>query len=147
VVAVLATSTIAQRSRRTIAVDTIEVAVYAAGALLLATEGAVHAEQFVSAFSGVTWIGPLFLANAAACVVAIAGLVYARTRQLAGLAGVVISAAALLSLVISYGQGLFGWQEAGLRPEVAIAALTEAGAVIALSTALALSSAFKFRGS
>ncbi len=136
----------ARRALRTLAVDTIEAAAYAAGALLLAAEAAVHAEQFVSAFNGVAWIGPLFVANAAACVVAIAGMFYARTRRLAGLAGVVISTVALLSLVVSYGQGLFGWQEGGFRTEVAIAAFTEAGAVIALSTALALSSASRFRG-
>jgi hypothetical protein len=59
----------------------------------------------------VRWIGPLFVANAAACLLAIAGLAYPRTRQLAALAGVVISAIALASLVVSYGQGLFGWQE------------------------------------
>jgi len=144
----LATSTIARRrSRRTLAVDTIEAAAYAAGALLLAAEGAVHAEQFVSAFNSVAWIGPLFLANAAACVVAIAGMGFARTRRIAALGGVVISTVALLSLVVSYGMGLFGWQEGSFRPEVAIAAFTEAGAVIALSTALALSNASAYRAS
>jgi hypothetical protein len=143
-VVALATSTVARRARRTLAVETIEGAAYAAGALLLATEGAVHAEQFVSAFYSVAWIGPLFLANAAACVVAIAGMCFARTRRVAGLAGVVISTVALLSLVVSYGMGLFGWQEGGFRPEVAIAAFTEAGAVIALTTALALSNASRY---
>jgi hypothetical protein len=34
----------------------------------------------------VRWIGPLFLANAAASIVTIAGLAYTRTRELAGLA-------------------------------------------------------------
>jgi hypothetical protein len=59
----------------------------------------------------VRWIGPLFLANAAASMVTIIGLAYWRTRALAALAGVVISALALGSLVVSYGHGLFGWQE------------------------------------
>jgi hypothetical protein len=116
----------------------VEVVAYMAGALLLAAEGATHAEQFAASFSGVAWIGPLFIANAVACVAVIAGLFYTRTRQLAALAGVVISVGALLSLVVSYGQGLFGWQEGGFRPEVAVAALSEAGAVIVLSAALAL---------
>jgi hypothetical protein len=73
--------------------------------------------------------------------VAIAGLAYPRTRQIAALAGIVISAVAL-SLVVSYGRGLFGWQEAGFRTPVAIAVLTEVGAVILLSTALTVASAF-----
>lgn len=137
----MATSTLARRSRATIAGGAIEAVAYTAGAFLLAAEGAVHAEQFASGFSGVAWIGPLFLANAVACVAAIAGLLSTRTRRLAALAGVVISTAALLSLVVSYGQGLFGWQEGGFRPEVAIAALTEAGAAIVLSLALALPNA------
>ena len=88
------------------------------------------------------WIGPLFLANAAALVVTIAGLAQPRTRQFAALAGVVISALALASLVISYGNGLFGWQEAGFRTPVALAMIIEAGAVILLATALTLESAF-----
>jgi hypothetical protein len=50
----------------------------------------------------------------------------------------VISAVALGSLVVSYGNGLFGWQEAGFRTPVALAMITEAGAVILLATALTL---------
>jgi hypothetical protein len=114
------------------------VAAYALGAVLLAGEAAVHAEQFYALFNGVAWIGPLFIANAVACMVAVAGLAVSRTRRLAAVAGVVISAVALVSLVVSYGQGLFGWQEAGFRPEVALILIAEGGAVIALSAALAL---------
>ncbi len=73
-----------------------------------------------------------------ACLVAIAGLAYPRTRQLAALAGVVFSAVALASLVVSYGQGLFGWQEFGFRTAIALAVIAEAGAEILLSVALTL---------
>ena len=59
-----------------------------------AGEAAVHLQQYVSSFHEVPWIGPLFLANAAASAAAIAGLAYPGTRQLASLAGVVISAVA-----------------------------------------------------
>ena len=111
---------------------------YALGALLLAGEGAVHVQQFVSEFYGVRWIGPLFLANAVAVVVTIAALTRPRIRPSAALAGIVISAVALASLIISYGTGLFGWQEGGFRTPVALAMITEAGAVILLATALAL---------
>jgi hypothetical protein len=123
-------------SRRTIVPVAVVPAAYALGALMLAGEAAVHIQQYVEIFHEVKWIGPLFLANAAASLVAVAGLVPGRTRQLAALAGVVISVVALGSLVVSYGQGLFGWHEAGFRTPVAVAAIAEVGAVILLSTAL-----------
>jgi hypothetical protein len=109
----------------------------AGGALLLAGEAAVHIQQYGAILHAVRWIGPLFLANAAACLLAIVGLAHPRTRQVAALAGIVISVVALSSLVVSYGQGLAGWQEAGFRTPVAIAVLTEVGAVVLLAAALA----------
>jgi hypothetical protein len=113
------------------------LAAYASGALLLIGEATVHIQQYFWLFHGVSWIGPLFLINAAACLVTVAGLAWPRTRPLAALAGVGISAVALLSLVISYGTGLFGWQEVGWRAPIALAAIFEAGAVVFLSAALA----------
>jgi hypothetical protein len=110
---------------------------FAAGAALLAGEAAVHVQQFVLVFHSVRWVGPLFLANAAACLVLVAGLLYGPTRRLAALGGVVVSALALAGLVVSYGQGLFGWQEAGFRTPVALTLVAEVGAVIALTAGLA----------
>ena len=133
----MATSSPRLRSRP-VATDAAAPAAYALGALLLAGEAAVHVQQFAAEFHDVRWIGPLFLANAAAVLVTIAGLTQSRTRRLAALAGIVISAVALGSLIVSYGQGLFGWQEGGFRTPVALAMITEAGAVILLATALAL---------
>jgi hypothetical protein len=112
---------------------------YGLGALMLAGEAAVHVQQYFSLFHLVAWIGPLFLANAAASLGALAGLAHPRTRRLAALAGVVISVVALGSLVVSYGAGLFDWREVGFRTPVALAVITEAGAVVALATALAVS--------
>jgi hypothetical protein len=123
---------------RAVAKDAAAPAAYALGALLLAGEAAVHVQQYASEFHDVRWIGPLFLANAAAVVVTIAGMTIPRTRRRAALAGVVISAIALGSLIVSYGHGLFGWQEAGFRTPVALAMITEAAAVILLATALTL---------
>jgi hypothetical protein len=117
------------------------VTAYALGALLLAGEGAVHVQQYFALFDQVAWLGPLFLANAVACLVAIAGMAYRPTRRLAALAGVVISVVALGSLVLSYGNGLFDWKEAGFRTPVAIALATEVGAVVALAAALAVGTA------
>jgi hypothetical protein len=114
-------------------------AAYALGALMLAGEAAVHIQQYVAIFHEVKWVGPLFLANGAACLAAVLGLAYRRTRRVAALAGVVISVVALGSLVVSYGQGLFGWHEGGLRTPVALVTIAEVAAVLLLSAALAAS--------
>jgi hypothetical protein len=71
----------------------------------------------------------------------IAGLAYAPTRQLAAPAGIVVSVVALGSLVISYGYGLFGWQEAGWRAAITLIVISEMGAVIFLAAGLAASRA------
>jgi hypothetical protein len=114
-------------------------AAYALGALMLAGEAAVHIQQYVAIFHEVNWIGPLFLANAFACLLAVVGLAYRRTRRSAALGGVVISVVALGSLVVSYGQGLFGWLEGGFRTPVALVTIAEVAAVLLLSAALAAS--------
>jgi hypothetical protein len=112
---------------------------YALGALMLAGEATVHIQQYVAIFHEVKWVGPLFLANGAACLVVVVGLVYRRTRRVAALAGVVISVVALGSLVVSYGQGLLGWHEGGFRTPVALVTIAEVAAVLLLSAALAAS--------
>jgi len=38
---------------------------------------------------------------------------------------------------VSYGQGLFGWQEGGFRPIIQLTVIFELGAVLLLSAALA----------
>ena len=116
--------------------DALATAAYALGAISLGGEAAVHVQQYASLLHEVRWIGPLFLANAAGCLVAMIGLAYGRTRALAALAGVVISALALGSLAVSYGHGLFGWHEGGFRTAIAIAVITEMCSVILLSGAL-----------
>jgi hypothetical protein len=132
----MATSALARTPWTTAKVHTVGSILYALGGVLLAGEAAVHVQQYASLFYGVLWVGPLFLANAAASLAAIAGLAYRRTRPLAALSGVVISALSLGGLVVSYSHGLFGWQEAGFRPSVALALVTEVGAVIVLAMAL-----------
>jgi hypothetical protein len=111
-------------------------ALYALGAVMLAAEAAVHVQQFLSLFHAVRWIGPLFLANAAASLLAAAGLTHERTRPVAALAGIAISACALGGLVLSYGTGLFGWMEGGWRAAIAVAVVAELGAVLTLAAAL-----------
>ena len=105
----MATDAPARLPRLAIGVEAIVSAAYGLGALALAGEAAVHVQQFAALFHDVRWIGPLFLADAVAIVAVIAGLAIPRTRQIAALAGVVISALALGSLVVSYGHGFLGW--------------------------------------
>ena len=114
-------------------------AAYGLGAVGLAAEAVVHVQQFISLFSGVRWIGPLFLLNAVAIVVVLAGLAYSRTRVAAAVTGVTISALALGALIISYGTGLFGWQEGGFRTPITIAMIAELVAVISLALGMAAS--------
>jgi hypothetical protein len=132
----MATDAPARLPRLAIGVEAIVPAAYGLGALALAGEAAVHVQQFAALFHDVRWIGPLFLANAVAIVTVIAGLAIPRTRQIAALAGVLISALTLGSLVVSYGHGFLGWQEGGFRTPVAIAVITEVGAVVLLTAAL-----------
>jgi hypothetical protein len=120
-----------------VSIEAAASAAYALGALALAGEAAVHVQQYASFIHTVRWIGPLFLVNAAACAVIVIGLAVPRTRVLAALAGVVTSAVAIASLVVSYGRGLFGWHEAGFRAPLGWAVVTEMGAVILLTSALA----------
>jgi hypothetical protein len=111
---------------------------YAAGALTLAAEAAIHLQQFTAEFHAVRWIGPLFVVNAVACLAAAAGLAHRHTRPLAAFAGIVISAMALGGLVLSYGPGLLGWQEGGWRTAVELAVISEVAATLTLAGGLAL---------
>jgi hypothetical protein len=126
--------------------ETLVQATYALGAAALAGEALVHVQQFLDFYHGVRWIGPLFLANAAACAIVIAGLAYAGTRELAAVAGVVTSVVALGSLVVSYGNGLFGWQEVGFTTAIELVLIFEVAAVVLLSAALAAPAVLRRRG-
>jgi hypothetical protein len=121
--------------------NTLARPLWLAGAAALAGEATVHLQQYFALFHEVRWIGPLFVANAVACVIVIAGLAHRRTRGLAALAGVATSAVALGSLIVSYGEGLFGWREAGFRPIIALTVSFELAAVVLLSAALAAAAA------
>lgn len=117
------------------------VIAYATGAAALAAVGAVHVTEYVTIMHLVRWIGPLFLANAAACVVTILGLAFRPTRQLAAFSGVAISGLTLAGLVLSYGRGLFGWHETGFRTSIAVDVLTAVIAMFALTGALTVAAA------
>jgi hypothetical protein len=123
----------------TAAATAVADAAFALGAIALTGEAAVHIQQYASLVHGVRWIGPLFLANAAACIAAILALAYRPIRPLAALVGTVTSALALAGLIVSYGRegGLLGWPEAGFRTAIVLAVVSELAAVVLLSTGLA----------
>jgi hypothetical protein len=118
---------------------------YVLGALLLAGQAAVHVQQYASLYHEVRWIGPLFLADAVASVVVIAALTIRRWRRLAALAGIAIAVFALGSLAVSYGRGLFGWQETGFGTPLELTVIFEVGTVVFLAIALALGDASALR--
>jgi hypothetical protein len=114
------------------------VLAYSTGAAGLAAEAVVHVQEYVTLIHVVHWIGPLFLANAAACAVIVVGLAFRATRQVSALAGATVSVFALGGLILSYGPGLFGWHEAGFRTSIAVAVIAAVVATIALTLALAI---------
>jgi hypothetical protein len=122
---------------------TLLVLAYATGAAALAGVGAVHVQQYVTIMHVVAWIGPLFIANAAACAATIVGLSLRQTRQVAALGGVVIATLTLAGLVVSYGEGIFGWHEGGFRTAIAVDVLTTVVAAVALTFALAVAAALR----
>ncbi len=102
------------------------------GAAALVVAAAVHLAQLVSIFHAVPWIGPLFAADAVASTMVAIAIVMRRSR-LAAAAGALVSAGALAGLCVSSTVGLFGWQEAVLRPSVVIAIASELVAFAALA--------------
>jgi hypothetical protein len=119
--------------------DAVMLVPYVLGAVLLAGQAAVHVQQYASLYHEVRWIGPLFLVHAVASIVVIAALAVRRWRRFAALAGISIAVLALGSLAVSYGHGLFGWQESGFTTPVELTVISEIGAVVLLAVALAVS--------
>jgi hypothetical protein len=101
---------------------------------LLLVEGAIHLQQFEGPLNAVPTISTLFVLNA----IGAAGiaLVLAGSRGvvsvLGALAGLGLTLAALVSLAITRTGTLFAYSEPTLRTAVALAALVELAAVLAL---------------
>jgi hypothetical protein len=134
----VATSSPARLTWSTTGREAATVTAYALGAILLAGQAAVHVQQYFALYHEVRWIGPLFLADGIVSAVVIAGLAFRRWQPLAALAGVVIAVGALGGLAVSYGRGLFGWQEAGFATPIKLAVVCEVGAAFFLAAGPAL---------
>ncbi len=102
------------------------------GALATLVVGAVHLQQYADFIADVPTIGVLFLLNGlGAGVVAI--MLATRRAPLGALAGILVSAGALVSVLISMTDtGLFDYTEPTFRAAVVIAMAAEAAAVVLL---------------
>lgn len=107
------------------------------GALATIVVGVVHLQQYADFISDVPTIGVLFLLNglgAGAVVILLA----TRRAALGALGGIALSAAALISVLISMTDGgLFDYTEPTFRSAVVIAIVAEAAAVVLLLAYLA----------
>jgi hypothetical protein len=110
------------------------------GAALLAGTAWIHLNLWSAGYSGIAWIGPLFLVNAVAGFVLAAAVLGAPRRLLfwpAG-AGALLEAGTLGALALSSTVGLFGFVESPAAslfwPSVAVEA---AGTVVLAALAVA----------
>jgi hypothetical protein len=119
----------------------------AGGAVSLLVVGGVHLEQYkVAGYSVIPTIGPLFLVNFIAAM--IAGLVLLvplgaapQARRLlldslAAIVGIAVAAGSLAALLISEQTPLFGFMEHGYRLVIVISIAAEALAVVVLGLVL-----------
>lgn len=111
------------------------------GACAVLVVGAVHLQQYLSGYSSISIIGPLFVLNfVGATVIGLALLVpVARLRAVHGvlaLGGIGLAATAIVFLLISEHQPLFGFHEHGYRAAIVIALAAEAVAVVTLAAFL-----------
>ncbi len=123
------------------------------GGVALLAVGGIHLEQYTAGhFSVVPTIGTLFLLNFIAATVLGLWLLVPfgrggdrRWRLLAdagvAVAGIGVAGGALVALLISETQPLFGFMEDGYRLEIVIALVSEAAAIIALGAFLVLAAA------
>src|SRR6185437_2024883 len=113
------------------------------GALALLVVGGVHLQQYLTGYSVVPTIGPLFLINAIGAAAVGAGLLAPLERMLsdrrahlaaATLAsvGAMIAIGALVTLFVSESQPLFGFMENGYSTPIVIAIAAEAITTILL---------------
>lgn len=82
----------------------------ATGGGLLAATGAIHLDLYLTGYSTLPTIGPLFLLQAAAALVLAVGVVLVR-HPLVQLAGALFALATLGGYLLSVGVGLFGFHE------------------------------------
>jgi hypothetical protein len=102
------------------------------GAIATVVVGVVHLQQYADFIADVPTIGVLFVLNGLAAGVVVVLLV-TRRAALGALGAVLLSAGALVSVLISMTDtGLFGYTEPTFRSAVVVAVVAEAAAVLLL---------------
>ena len=83
------------------------------GAGLLAAMGGIHLYLYDDGYSGIDWIGPLFMVNAVAGFAMAVAVLLAPTRWLPAVAalGALLQIGTLGALVLTTWVGMFGFQE------------------------------------
>lgn len=110
----------------------VRLAVRVLGACLLVAAGWIHLYLYNGGYSGISIIGPLFMAHAVTAFIAAAAILLAPTRLLPWvcLAAGLFEAGALGSLVLSLTVGLFGFIESPSGPWVGTTIAVEATAFV-----------------
>lgn len=111
---------------------------YVAAALVFVVAG-VHYQQYLDFLSQVDTIGVLFLLNAAGGAALVVLLLQRdeRLRQLGALGAIPLCLGSLVSILLSMGPGIFGYQEPDWRTAVVIAVVAEVAALPVLAAYLA----------
>lgn len=100
--------------------------------------GAVHFQQYVDFISEVETIGVLFLLNASGSAAIAVALLSSDPllRRLAATGGIALCIGSLVSILLSTGGGVFGYQEPEWRTPMVIAVVAEGLALPALAAVL-----------
>lgn len=110
----------------------VALAVRVLGAGLLVAGGWIHLYLYNGGYSGISFIGPLFMANAVTAFIAAAAVLLAPTRLLPWvcLAAGLFEAGSLGGLVLSLTVGLFGFIESPSTPWVGTTIAVEAAGFV-----------------
>lgn len=113
----------------------VRLSVRILGAGLLVAAGWIHLYLYNEGYSGISIIGPLFMAHAVTAVIAALALLLAPQRLLAwvSLAAGLFEAGSLGGLILSLTVGLFGFVESTSAPLVGVTIAVEAAGFLLLA--------------
>ena len=103
-----------------------------AAATFILAGGYIHFDLWRDGYRAITYIGPLFVANAVVSAALVLALLVRPDARVA-LAGVAFSVGSLIALVLSRTTGLLGFTERGWSDMAVQATTAEIGAVVAIA--------------
>ncbi len=104
-------------------------------ATFLLVGGGIHLDLWLSGYRGITYIGPLFVANVAVSALLVLALLI-RPNVKVAIAGGLFSVGSALALVLSRTTGLLGFTERAWTNMAVQATTAEIGAVVAMAFVL-----------